>query len=265
MAKDRSVTKVIIIDDEKKACTNLKNILTEYVGPEINIAGMAYSTKDAEELIKKHEPEAVFLDIEMPHENAFHFLDRMSPINFEVVFVTAYDDYAVRAFRLNAIDYILKPISIQELRIAVEKLKDKLRYKKIMGDINTSYTQLSDLVSNKVRQHKITLKDSAGSEVVDFKDIYFVEAQSSYSRIVFFKDKAIKEITTSNPLAEYEELLPQDVFYRIHRSFLVNCAHIKKILNDGSNQLIIEGNQILPVSRRRQASLLQFLETNDYV
>jgi two-component system LytT family response regulator len=257
--------KVIIVDDEKKACTNLKNLLTEYTGKEINVAGMAYSSKEAEELIGKYNPDAVFLDIEMPHENAFHFLDRMSPINFEVIFVTAYDDYAVRAFRLNAIDYLLKPISIHELQTAVQKLNDKLRYNTIIRKRNTSFSEISDMVFNKAKQHKITLKDNTTTEVVDFKDIFFIEAQSSYSKILFLKDKALKEMTTSNPLSDYEELLPDDIFYRVHRSYLVNCARIKKILNDGSNQIVVEGNRTLPVSRRRLASLLDFLATNDYV
>src|SRR5690242_15259365 len=117
---------VLIVDDEKKACTNLKNILLEFVDPGIVIAGIANSTAEAESLIADTTPDAIFLDIEMPTENAFHFLDRISPVNFEVIFVTAYEEYAVRAFRLNAVDYILKPISIAELKKAVQRLKDRI-------------------------------------------------------------------------------------------------------------------------------------------
>ncbi len=257
--------KVLIVDDEKKACANLKNILLEFVDPGINIAGIANSTAQAEGLIGTYEPDAIFLDIEMPNENAFHFLERITPFNFEVIFVTAYEEYAVKAFRLNAIDYLLKPISIAELKKAVQKLKDKVRYKKIVDHNNTSYIELADQVTNKVKPHKITLKDINTTEVVDFKDIFFVEAQSSYSRVVFSKGRDVKEMIMSSPLSDYEELLPSDLFFRIHRSYVINCAQIKQITNDGSNQVIMKDNLNIPVSRRRYASLLQFLETHDYL
>jgi len=257
--------KVIIVDDEKKACANLKNILLEFVDPGIVIAGIANSTAEAEIEISVHEPDAVFLDIEMPNENAFHFLERIAPFDFEVVFVTAYEEYAIKAFRLNAIDYILKPISITELKGAVQKLKDKIRYKKILADKNTSYTELSEQVSNKVKPIKILLKDIHTMEFVDFNDIYFVEAQGSYSRIVFSKNQVVKEMVLSNPLSDYEELLPTEQFFRIHRSYLINCAHIKKIQSDGSNQVIMKDDLAIPVSRRRNASLLLFLESHDYL
>ncbi|MCD6012930.1 MAG: response regulator transcription factor [Flavipsychrobacter sp.] len=265
MPANGKTIKILIVDDEKKACTNLKNILFEFVDPSLNIVGSANSTVEAESLISKLEPDAIFLDIEMPNENAFHFLERISPFAFEVIFVTAYEEYAIRAFRLNAIDYILKPISITELRGAVQKLKDRIRYKKILEDKNASFTEISDQITNKTKQYKITLKDINNTSIVDFKDIYFVEAQGSYSRIVFLKNHVVKEMILSNPLSEYEELLPDDQFYRIHRSYLINCAHIKQIISDGNNNVIMKDNLSIPVSRRRYASLIEFLETHDYL
>ena len=254
----------LIIDDEKKACTNLRDILLEYVDPGINILGIAHNTTEAEDQIAKLSPNVVFLDIEMPNENAFHFLDRIAPFNFEVIFVTAYDEYAIKAFKLNAIDYILKPISITEIRNAVVKLKEKLKFKKIIEEQNISYSNISEQVDNKVKPSRIILKGTSNTELVEFKDICLVEAQSSYSRILFLKKKEVKEIIMSSPLSEYEELLPEDQFYRIHRSYLVNCTHIKKIFHDGSNQITIVDNIILPVSRRRYPLLIDFLKSNDY-
>lgn len=265
MSNSRASVSVLIVDDEKKACINLKNLLLEYVDPEINICGIANDTKEAETQIEKLSPDAVFLDIEMPNENAFHFLERISPVNFEVIFVTAYDEYAIKAFKLNALDYILKPISIIELRNAFAKLKDKIRYKKIINDRSVSYRELSDEVANKIKHQKITLKDINVTETVHFKDIFFVEAQGSYSRIVYVKDKTIKEMVMSSPLSDYEEILPGDQFYRIHRSYLINCAQIQKIFSDGSNQVVMKNNLTIPVSRRRYAALLDFLENNDYL
>jgi two-component system LytT family response regulator len=257
--------KVLIVDDEKKACTNLKNILLEFIDPGLNIVGIANSAEEAEKKLTTLMPDAVFLDIEMPNENAFHFLERISPFSFEVIFVTAYEEYAIRAFRLNAIDYILKPISINELRIAVQKLKDKIRYKRIMQDKNTSFIELSEQIAGKTKQHKITLKDINTTAIVDFKDIYFIEAQGSYSRVVFNKSQSIKEMILSNPLSEYEDLLPNDQFFRIHRSYLINCAHIKQIISDGNNRVIMNDDMDIPVSRRRYNSLVEFLENNEYL
>ncbi len=111
MPATNEIIKVLIVDDEKKACSNLRSILSEFVDVKINVAGIAHSGVEAGRLVSEVSPDAIFLDIEMPNENAFEFLARISPFNFEVIFVTAYDEYAVRAFRLNAIDYILKPIS----------------------------------------------------------------------------------------------------------------------------------------------------------
>ena len=261
---DQSQLSVILVDDEKKASANLKNMLLEFVDPNLNILGIASDTREAEALVHSLRPTAVFLDIEMPHENAFHFLDRIKPFDFEVVFVTAYDEYAIRAFRLNAIDYILKPIGVHELKNAVSKLKERIKLKQAIGADSTSFTEVSNQVNNRVKQNRIILKDISNTEVVDFKDIYFIEAQSSYSRIVFFKQNQVREMTLSSPLSDYEELLPADIFFRIHRSYLINCAQVKRILSDDAVSVVMQSNQTLPVSRRRYALLLEFLKNNDY-
>ncbi len=264
MPGDHVPLNVLIVDDEMEACANLQHILNEYVDKDINIVGIANNTRDAEAAIAKAAPAAVFLDIEMPNENAFHFLERIAPFNFEVIFVTAYDEYAVKAFKLNAVDYILKPISITELNQAVHKLKEKIRYKSILSENSVSYAEISNQVSNKIKGQKITLKDSNSIEVVEFRNIYFVEAQGSYVRILFLKGSEIKEITLSGSLTDYEELMPADIFYRIHKSYLINCIHVKKILKDEYSQVVIRDIYTLPISRRRYAPLLQFLKSNDY-
>src|SRR4051812_17864958 len=205
---------VILVDDEQEACINLQNILQTYVDEPINIMAVAYNTRDAEQLVRNLQPDALFLDIEMPNENSFQFLSRISPFHFEVIFVTAYDEYAIKAFKLNAIDYILKPVSISELRTAIERLRLRLREKKILSGL-FSYPELSELVYNRSDHLRIVLKNGNEVEVVEFKDIYFLEAQASYCRIVFLKNKEVKELTMSYPLSEYEDLLPADAFFRI--------------------------------------------------
>ena len=264
MPSDLSKFSVLLVDDEKEASANLKAILQDYIDPEINIAGIASNTMQAEELINRLSPDAIFLDIEMPNENAFHFLERIGPVSFEVVFVTAYDEYAIKAFKLNAVDYILKPISISELTSAYGKLQERVKYKRMLAESRVPYSDLSNQVINKVKQHRITLKDNNQIEVVDFKDIYFLEAQGSYSRIVFLKESAVKEIVMANSIADYEDLLPSELFFRIHKSYLINCGQIRKILKDETNQVVINGKYTLPISRRRFVPLIDFLKTNGF-
>jgi len=256
---------VLIVDDEIEACENLRNILTEFVDSDIRILGIANSTFEAEEQIARLKPDAVFLDIEMPNENAFKFLDRIAPFNFEVTFVTAYDEYALKAFRLNAVDYILKPISIPELIGAVAKLRERIKFRKVINKSKgVSYSEISGIITHKTKNQKITLKDGNNIEVVDFRNIFFIEAQGSYSRILFSKYNTVRELVMSVSLADYEEMLPTDIFYRIHKSYLINCGHVKKILRDDANQVVVHSDFTLPISRRRFAPLLEFLKNNDY-
>jgi len=264
MTPSAEQVRVILVDDEKEACTNLKNLLFDYVDRDIVIVGVAHNTREAEALINKLNPDAVFLDIEMPNENAFHFLDRIKPFKFEVIFVTAYDEYAVRAFKLNAIDYILKPISINELAVAVSKLKEKLHIKQLLTNNYISFSDLSRHVKDKNKNQKITFRDGNGIEVVDFKDILYMEANGSYSIVLFKKDNVVKELTMSVSLSDYEDMLPHDLFYRIHKSYLINCMHIRKVLKEDLSQVILKGEYQLPVSRRRFPAMLDFLKNNKF-
>jgi two-component system, LytTR family, response regulator len=255
---------VLIVDDERGACENLKNILTEYAEDDICILGTANSTAEAELLIENTQPDALFLDIEMPNENAFQFLERVSPVPFEVVFVTAYDEYAIRAFKLNAVDYILKPISILELVEAVKKLKERIEYKKLMANVTTSYTDIGKQISSRAKSQRITLREANSIEMVEFKNILFVEAQGSYSKVMFLKNNAAREKVMSVSLSDYEEIMPPEMFYRIHKSYLINCVHVKRIIREEVGQVVINDEFTLPVSRRRFAPLLEFLKSNDY-
>jgi two-component system LytT family response regulator len=255
---------ILIVDDENKACNILKNILIKYVDVQINTINVANNTREADEQLRTFAPDVVFLDIEMPNENAFLFLERIAPFSFEVIFVTAFDEYAVKAFKLNAVDYVLKPISISDLQNAVIKLQERLKYKRTYPESRTLFSELSFQVQNKVKHHKIILRDKNNTEVIDFKDILFVEADGSYSRMLFLKDNLIREITMSWLLSDYEEVLPADQFFRIHRSYLINCTHIVKIQKEETNYVVLNNNFKLMVSRRNYGPLLSFLKTNDF-
>src|SRR6218665_1863103 len=226
---DMKMIRAIIVDDEYEACANLKNILNEYVDEKLDILGCANSTKEAEEMIGQLNPDVVFLDIEMANENAFQFLERLEQINFEIIFVTAYDEYAIRAFKLNAVDYILKPINIDELNKATNKIRGRIDYRNIINRSTVPYQQLAEQITSKQQQQQIILKDNNQYETVSFKDVRYVKAMGSYSMIFFKKDNAYKSILMSRAIAEYEELLPTDFFFRTHRSYLVNCRFIHTI------------------------------------
>ena len=255
--------KVLIVDDEPEACRNLCSILLDFVDPNITVAGMAYSAAEAQKLIEEHNPDAVFLDIEMPNENAFHFLKRIGPLSFEIVFVTAYDEYAIRAFKLNAVDYILKPISISELSIAVGRLRDRVRYNRIVHTAgeNTATEDDFDVITPKTG--KITLRENNIVEVVRFEDIVYVEASGGYSKVFFMKDREQLHMTTSYSIAEYEELLPEEMFYRVHKSYLINSMFIVRIYRDETLSLTLYPSVEVPVSRRRIGPLLEFLKTQN--
>lgn len=257
---------VLLIDDEVEACRNLRTILLEYIDPSINIAGMAYSAAEAEVQLAIHKPDAVFLDIEMPDENAFQFLERITPVNFEVVFVTAYDEYAIKAFKLNAVDYILKPISISELANAVSKLKERVVYKKsINAATGNDFADISRQITSKTKQNKIALKGNNNVEIVAFKDIFYVEAFGGYSKVFFLRDNVIVDMLTSYSIAEYEDMLSSETFYRVHKSYLINCDQIRKIHKDESPSILLNSAHTIPVSRRRFSALLEFLQTKPTV
>lgn len=257
-----SSLKVFIVDDEIEACKNLRNLLLGYVDETIDIVGMAHNTLDAERLIKASLPDVVLLDINMPKENAFDFLERIHPVNFEIIFVTAYDEFGIKAFRLNAIDYVLKPINIYDLKTAIRKAKQKKLANKLTTDYSNRYKNLTDNLQDKKEQGQIVLRDNNHYEVVMFSNILYVEAMGSYARIVFMSQDAEKAIIMSHPIAEYEDIFPEDMFFRIHRSFLVNRLSISKILKEDQVEVLLKNKTRLPVSRRRQAAVLDFFSGN---
>lgn len=250
--------RVILVDDEVKACNNLKDILNNYIhNHRIQVVATANSTSEAELLIARESPDAIFLDIEMPYENAFQFLSRISPIDFEVIFVTAFDEYAIRALKLNALDYILKPISIAELQSSVDKLIIKTEQKKILNQ-HDDYSNLGSDYKAEKSSNYIKLKTAETCEIVFFKDILFVEAQGAYSKFYYHSQHEVKVILMCHTIADYEELLPFQFFFRVHRSFLVNHLHFKSVkLQDNSLRIFI-GDYEIPVSRRRMNEFMDF-------
>lgn len=259
------VINVLIVDDEKNACINLGNLIAKFVTKNIRVAGIATSTAEALFMIDTLQPDAIFLDIDMPEENAFQFLQRIPPYSFDIVFVTAYDQYAVKAFRLNAVDYILKPIDIDELVNAVDRLYERRKSKNAMYVDKEEYSEVLVQLTNRSPVRKIKLKSVNGIELVSFEHIYFIEGEGAYSRVFFHKGDGVCEMLLSNSLSEYEELLPSDMFYRVHKSYLVNCTHINKFVSNESIHIVLKHNFSIPVSRRRVITLKKFLKSHGYL
>jgi two-component system LytT family response regulator len=253
---------VLIVDDEKEACDNLSRILTEFVDDSINIIGTANNTIEASEKIEKLKPDAIFLDIEMPNENAFQFLQRIFPVDFEIIFVTAYDEYAIRAFKLNAVDYILKPINIEELSRAVNKLSERLTLKRLVNNYNLE--ELSNWMGSKDKQQQIVVRNKHEFEVIPFSNIIFLKAMGSYCSICFYnKSGEERSLVASRSIAEYEELLPPEDFFRVHKSFIANCRYVRSVIRDDQAYVSLSNGDQLPVGRRRYTELLNFLKNFD--
>jgi len=251
--------KLLLIDDEKEACTQLRHIIEDFRDPAITIAGMAHNTIQAEALIAQTQPDAVLIDIEMPEENAFQFLERIAPHGFKVIFVTAYDAFAVRAFRLNAVDYILKPVNPDEVRTALERVK--------AGGVPEEpafYQAVSAQLSEKSVSKRIRLRSGNHLDIVDIADLYCIEAQRAYCKIYFQVNGQDKTIIMSRSLTDYAEMLPTRLFYRVHKSYLVNCSHVAHLITSPEPAVVLRNGIKVPVSRRRYTPLLSFLSDNHF-
>lgn len=260
---DRPI-RAFILDDEIDACKNLAILLERYWGDKISIIGIANSTAEAEQSLVLNPPDVLFIDIEMPKENAFQFLERIGQPCFEIVFVTAYDEYALKALKISAIDYILKPIHVEELGIAIEKLEHQIVLKKNYEIKNEPhvFSHLLNQINKKEKPHSIVLRNNNEYQIVAFKDIAFIEAKSSYANVIFFEEKKQRSIIMSSTIGEYEDILPQEMFYRIHKTYLMNVIHFVKIHKGLTLNVELINNTILPISRRRYNGFIDFLKTH---
>jgi len=239
----------VIIDDEPKNVRVLKNMLSEFC-PEVSVLGEANDSNEGKELIQQKKPELVFLDIEMPYGNGFDLLNALMPIDFEVIFVTAFDKYMLQALKYSALDYLLKPVNIEDLKLAVQHAG--VRIKK-----NSINQQLTVLLENFKKQEsglkKIAVPTAEGFDFILIEDIIRCEAQGPYTRIFI---KGSKSVLVSKPLKEYETLLPDNIFLRIHNSHLVNLNYVKKYNRGRGGYIEMEDGTSLEVATRRKDEFL---------
>lgn len=247
---DRSM-RAIIVDDEKAALTTLEKKLNLY-SSSIDVVALANSAKEGLQAIHKHKPDIVFLDIEMPWMNGFEMLECIGDqIDFDVIFVTAYDQYAIKAFKTKAIDYLLKPVDKDDLIECIKRLQgSKNRFTK------RTISDLKELVEQPNSTERILIHGIDTIEVLSKNDIIYCQADSNYSYIY---TKENRKITASKTLTSLEQELDPNIHIRIHRSYIINLNDVKQFSTSDGYEVVLRTGERLPVSRRKKEALLAAL------
>lgn len=243
--------KAVIIDDERHSVETLKLKLDKHC-PDVEVAASFTDSEQGAAHLRKNPPDLLFLDIEMPRLNGFELLESLGEVPFDVIFTTAYDEFGIRAIKFSALDYLLKPIQVDELKAAVERHSRKSTH-------NLSNSQLEVLFSNireeqRGRPGKIALATKESIEFVFPEEIVACSSDSNYT-MIYLKDGRKKLI--SRTLKDFEELLSEFGFYRTHHSHLVNLNHVREFVRADGGYLVMSNKMTLPVSRSRREELLR--------
>jgi two-component system, LytTR family, response regulator len=243
----------IIIDDETKNLKLLKNMLAIHC-PTLTVVAECNDATTALELLKITQPDIVFLDVEMPEINGFDLLTKLEPVNFEVIFVTAFSHYALTAFEHQATGFVTKPINAEKLIAAVQAAKKRIETKQINKNIFT----LLEKATQKNSVDKIPLATSNGLVFVKQTDIQYCESSGNYT--TFYLENNTK-ILVSRQLGEFEKLLPETNFVRIHDKYVINLACIKAYIKGNGGEVVLDNGSQLPVAARRKEKFLAYFET----
>lgn len=242
----------VLIDDEVKARENLTGILNEYCD-NVEVLAKEGNVKDGLKAIKDNKPDLVFLDIKMQKETGFDLLSQLPEIDFDIIFVTAHDKFAVKAFKFAAIDYLLKPINISELQDAVERVRER----KSMQNTRLGYQILKEnLTKQNAGEKKIAIPTSEGLIFVRVNQIVRCEADGSYTTVHLVEDD---RITVSKILKEFDELLRDYNFVRIHQSHLINMEYLKKYISAKGGCVVMQDESMVSVSRNYKEAFLSRL------
>lgn len=241
--------RAIIVDDELEGRNTIFNILNSYCD-QIKVVAQAENVMEGIEVIKDNKPDVLFLDIQMPDGSGFDLLERLPEINFQVIFVTAYDQFALKAIKFSALDYILKPVDPQQLIDAVNKIREP------HDEINTITNKIQTLLRNKNGFERITLPTFEGFRFINLKDIIRCESDNNYTNFLL---NSGEKILVTKTLKEYDETLSDTDFIRVHQSHLVNIKFIDRyIKGDGGTIIMTDGSEV-EVSRRRKEDFLRVI------
>jgi two-component system LytT family response regulator len=231
--------RTILVDDEPRGLNTLKKLLQEYC-PNVKVIAECMDAESAKDKIELLEPQLAFLDISLPGKTSFDLLTELDSINFEIIFVTAHNEYTLQAFHFSAVDYLMKPIDEDLLADAVRRAVKRVTANAVNNNVSAL---LHNLGKTQVPQDmKLCIPSTKGFQVVELKDILFCEASGSYTNI-YFSEKSF--ICSAKAIHEYEELLSDAGFVRIHKSFLVNLVHVKEYMRgEGGAVLLSNGKEV---------------------
>lgn len=245
------VIKAIIIDDEEHCINRLQKLLIENFTGVINIAGSFLTYNDGLAAIKTLQPELVFIDIHIQDKTGFDLLKQVGNIHFNIIFTTAYDKYAVQAFKFSAIDYLLKPVDADDLKQAIKKLEEKISAVQVAQKFDALFHNLKSL---QTASKKICVPHANGITFIDVSDIIRCESEVNYTTL-FLKNK--QKITAAKTLKEFEEMLADYNFFRVHNSHLINLSCIKNYNRGKGGFVTMADNSQVEVSTRRKEEFLK--------
>lgn len=252
--------KTIIVDDNQQARNFLRTLIQQFC-PELELLGSASNIQEGRFLIEQVHPELVFLDVEMPNGTGFDLLQQLPQVDFKVIFTTAHEKYALQAIKCSALDYLLKPIDIEDLLLAVGKAKEERQQSTEEG---TSQLKVQTLLQNLQAtsaqgEQKLLLNDKYGMQVTQVKDIIRLKADNNYTHF-FIKDQP--PLLISKPLKDYESILPSQQFFRCHKSHLINLSYLLRYDKREDEVLILQDGSKVPVSRRKVDVLLEKMKNS---
>ncbi len=240
--------KALIIDDEPKAVKNTAALLKLFSN--VEVVGSANSAETARQVMLSTQPNLIFLDINMPEENGFDFLESLPNRNFQVIFITAHHGYALKALRANALDYLQKPIDIDDLSNAIQKVEKVIGTQRTSED-NLQLNHLAEAfykLNKKEELDKMAVPYQGGFKILEFKDIMYFQGEGNYSTIYL---QNFEKLTITRQLGYVEDILPKSIFFRIHKSSIVNLNYITGYNNSNGSIAILKDGNSLSISRRR--------------
>ena len=249
-----TMTRAVIIDDESRSRETLQEMLKLYC-PNVEVVSEGMDVQSGLLAIRSQNPDLVFLDIKMPDGSGFDLLRQLMPINFKLIFITAYEEYAIKAFKFNAVDYITKPVDPDELQLAVEKATKTLDAENINGRLKQMLDDYSR--PNVAENRKLILKTSEAIHILDTDDIVRCESDSNYT--IFIMNNQEK-IMISKSIKEYADFLEEQDFFRVHQSHLINLNYLKRFKKDDL-VCVLKDNTEVPVSYRKRNELLRILKS----
>jgi len=241
----------IIIDDEKSVRTTLEKLTANYC-PNVKLVAEANGVKSGIEAINRHHPDLVLLDIEMDDGTGFDLLKQLEPVDFKVIFITAYNQYAIKAIKFSALDYLLKPVDPDELTEAIGKFE-----KLLIRELNEQLRTLEDnMKTNDRAKKKIILRTAENIHLVSLNDIVYCQSHDNYTNFYLLNSK---HILVSNTLKEFDDMLSESGFFRVHKSYLINLIYIDRFEKAEGGTIVLTDEIRIPVASRKKERMLELL------